>query len=253
MSEQKFTIPTELVELPSRGLIYPEDHPLSSGVVEMKYMTAKEEDILTNQNYINGGTVFYKVIESLLVNKVELDDIIIGDFNALLIASRILGYGKDYIFKTTDGKGKIIEKTIDLTTLKDKILKEEDMIEIRVNEFKYELPFSKNTVTYKLLTNGDQKKIDKELEGLAKLFPNGTPPTSSTRLKFQITSINGDRTSGSIREFVDKGLLAKEAIALRNEMKRVSPDVELVYFEEGDVEGTPFPISLNFFWPESKL
>jgi hypothetical protein len=99
VTENKFKFPTEIVELPSKGLIYPKDNPLSSGKIEMKYMTAKEEDILTNQNYISKGIVLDKLIESLIVSKVDINDIVIGDKNALLIASRVLGYGKDYQFR----------------------------------------------------------------------------------------------------------------------------------------------------------
>jgi hypothetical protein len=97
MSEFKF--PTEEVELPSKGLIYPKDNPLSSGKIEMKYMTAKEEDILTNQNYIKQGIVIDKLLKSLIISKVNYDDMIVGDKNAVLIAARILGYGKDYDFQ----------------------------------------------------------------------------------------------------------------------------------------------------------
>ena len=86
VTEEKFKFPTETVDLPSKGLIYPKDSPLSSGKVEMKYMTAKEEDILTNQNYITKGIVLDKLIESLLVTKVNYNDLINGDKNALLIA-----------------------------------------------------------------------------------------------------------------------------------------------------------------------
>ena len=90
MSE--FKLPTEQVELPSKGLVYPETNPLSSGIVEMKYMTAKEEDILTNQNYINKGTVLDKLLESLVVSEgVKVKDLVVGDKNAILIAARILG------------------------------------------------------------------------------------------------------------------------------------------------------------------
>jgi hypothetical protein len=208
MSE-KFNIPTEIVELPSKGLIYSENNPLSSGTIEMKYMTSREEDILTNQNYIRQGIVLDKLIESLIVSKVNIDDIIIGDKNALLVASRILGYGKDYTFKTFINS-EYVDKTVDLTTLKDKELNPKDLVEERKNEFKFILPHSKNEVTFKLLTHGDEKKIEKELEGLKKLFPNAPSPDLSTRLKYIITSINGDRETGTIREFVDKGLLAKD-------------------------------------------
>ena len=94
MSELKF--PTEEVELPSKGLLYPEGHPLKSGKIEMKYMTAREEDILTNQNYIAKGIVLDKLLQSLIITDVKLKDLLIGDKNAVLIGSRILGYGKDY-------------------------------------------------------------------------------------------------------------------------------------------------------------
>ena len=112
MAEFKF--PTEEVELPSKGLLYPKDSPLSSGKVEIKYMTAKEEDILTNQNYIQKGIVIDKLIESLVVTKVNFNDILIGDKDALLIASRILGYGKDYTFTYA---GETIN--VDLTKIKN--------------------------------------------------------------------------------------------------------------------------------------
>ena len=94
MSEFKF--PTEEVDLPSKGLIYAKDNPLSSGKVEIKYMTAKEEDILSNQAFIQKGIVLEKLLKSVIINKdINLDDLIVGDKNAVLIATRILGYGKD--------------------------------------------------------------------------------------------------------------------------------------------------------------
>src|SRR5210317_1882951 len=92
----EFSLPTETIELPSKGLLYPEGHPLASGTVEMKYMTAKEEDILTNKNYIKNGTVIDKLLKSLLVTEFNYNDLLVGDKNAIMIAARILSYGKDY-------------------------------------------------------------------------------------------------------------------------------------------------------------
>jgi hypothetical protein len=89
-NQSKFSLPTETVELPSKGLLYSKENPLSSGTIEMKYMTAKEEDILSNQNYIKNGTVFDKLFKSLIVSKIDYDDLTIGDKNAILIAARIL-------------------------------------------------------------------------------------------------------------------------------------------------------------------
>jgi len=250
MSEPKFKIPTEIIELPSKGLIYPLDNPLSSGTVEMSYMTSRSEDILTNQNYIRQNTVLDKLLESLIVTKININDLVLGDKNALMIASKILGYGKDYTFKTINSNGDYVDKTIDLTTLKDKNLNPEDLIQERVNEFRFTLPHSGNEITFKLLTHGDEKKIEEEIKGLQKLFPNSVPADLSTRYKYIITSVNGDREKSTIREFVDKGLLARDSRELRNEIKRVQPDVELVYYEEGEVEGSRIPINASFFWPE---
>jgi len=251
VTENKFKFPTEIVDLPSKGLIYPKDNPLSSGKVEMKYMTAKEEDILTNQNYISKGIVLDKLIESLIVSKINVNDIIIGDKNALLIASRVLGYGKDYTFRAYNSDTKQIEDfNVDLTTLKDKLLDSKNLIEEGVNNFSFTLPTSNVLITYKILTHGDEKKIEREIQGLQKINKDSIPEIS-TRLKYLITSVDGDSEKKSIREFVDKYMLAKDSRALRTEISRISPDVDLKYTGEGAEEGINIPINLNFFWPDA--
>ena len=249
MSDFKF--PTEMVDLPSKGIVYSKENPLSSGKIEIKYMTAREEDILTNQNYIQKGIVLDKLLESLIVSEVNYKDIIIGDKNALLIASRVLGYGKDYSFKAQSAvTNKLEDFTVDLTTLKDKVLKKKDLKEVGVNEFEYTLPTTNKLITYRLLTHGDEVAIAKEVQGQNKIRP-GSSPEISTRLKYIITSIDGDTDKKTIREFVDGYLLAKDSRALREEIKRISPDVELKYHGEDGEEDINIPISLNFFWPDA--
>ena len=116
MEQSKNKFPSEIVDLPSKGILYDKGSPLSSGKVEMKYMTAKEEDILTNQNYIEKGVVIDKLLQSLIVNKdINYNDLLVGDKNALLIAARVLGYGKEYKF-TIKGE----EVTVDLSILENK-------------------------------------------------------------------------------------------------------------------------------------
>ena len=238
--------PTEIVELPSNGLLYPKDNPLSSGQIEMKYMTAREEDILTNSNYIQQGIVLDKLLESLIVSKVDLKDIIIGDKNAILIASRILGYGQEYEFES-GGK----HYKVDLTTLKDKELPE-DVDYTKGNQFYYTLPASGVEVGYKILTHGDELAIEAELKGLKKIYPNGGLPEVSTRLKYVVNAINGNTDRKVVREFIDNELLARDARALRQEIKRVSPDTDLTMQGDGG-EDITIPISLNFFWPDYEL
>jgi hypothetical protein len=237
--------PTEMVDLPSKGLLYPEDSPLRSGQVEMKYMTAREEDILTNQNYIQQGTVLDKLIESLIVSKIDIKELLVGDKNAILIASRILGYGQDYEF---ENKGKVYK--VDLTEMLDKELPEDVNYE-NGNNFEFTLPASKDQITFKLLTHGDEMSLDQELKGLKKINPNGSPELS-TRLKYIITSVNGDSDRKTIREFVDNELLARDSRSLRQEIKRISPDIDLT-IKGDDGEDIAVPISLNFFWPDLNL
>ena len=140
---EELKLPTEQVELPSKGLVYPKDNPLSSGVVEIKYMTAKEEDILTNQNYIKDGTVIDKLLKSLIVSKINYNDLIVGDKNAIMVAARILGYGKDYTFSY---EGEVI--TVDLNELHLRFIDEDKLIEKNANQFSFTLPHSKYEITY---------------------------------------------------------------------------------------------------------
>ena len=158
MAEQKFTVPTEMIDLPSQGLVYEKENELSSGKVEMKYMTAKEEDILTNMNLLRKGTAIEEALKSLIKSKINYEDLLIGDRNGLMIAARILGYGKDYTFKYKNpSSGEEESVTVDLQDLK---YKELDLsIFKNKNEFEFVLPFSKNTVTFKLLSVADDKKI----------------------------------------------------------------------------------------------
>ena len=237
-----FDFPTEVIELPSQGKVYPEGHPLSKGTVEIKYMTAKEEDILTNQSYIQKGIVLDKLLESVVVSKINLKDLIVGDKNAILIATRILGYGKEYKF-TYDGE----EQTIDLTSLEDKPFDESQITEGK-NEFSYTLPHSNTPITFKILTGHDEDKIERELAGLKKLNKDSAPELT-TRLKYIITSVNGEEGTKEIREFVDNYLLARDSRALREYISQVQPDVDLNYVLDGGEE-VKVPIGLNFFWPD---
>jgi len=241
-----FNLPTETIELPSKGWLYPEEHPLSSGTIEIKYMTAKEEDILTNQNYIANGTVLDKLLKSLIVTKFNYDDLLIGDKNAIMIAARILGYGAEYKF-TYNGK----EEVADLSKLENKPL-DESLITKGQNEFSFKLPASDNEITFKFLTHGDESKINQELEGLKKLGKEGSPELT-TRLKYMITSINGDRTSKLIREFVDEAFLARDARAFREYINKIQPDVDLTFFPQSKTKSISLPIGINFFWPDADL
>ena len=246
--ESKFQLPTETVELPSKGLLYPEDSPLAKGTLEMKYMTAREEDILTNTNYINQGIVIDKLLQSLIVTPdVDYSSLLIGDKNAIMIASRILSYGKDYEIQY---KGEDV--VVDLTALENKEV-DYTLFKDRKNEFEINLPHSGNVVTYRLLTHGIEQAIEKEIAGLKKINKEQSTE-STTRLKHIITSINGSREQQDIRMFVDQGLLARDARVIREALANINPDVELKFTyvdPNGREEEVDLPIGLNFFWPDA--
>lgn len=243
--EQEKKFPTEIVDLPSRGLLYSEDSPLSSGTVEMKYMTAKEEDILTNQNYLQKGTVIDKLLQALIVDKkINYNDLLIGDKNALLVAARILGYGKDYEF-TYQGE----KVHVDLSAISNKPF-DESKFEKGKNNFEYTTSATGDTLTFKLLTHGDEMNIQREVEGLKKINKESSAELS-TRLKYIITSVNGDEAS--VRTFVDNQFLARDSREFRKHISELQPDVDLRFYPDGAEEGVDIPIGVTFLWPDANI
>lgn len=247
--ESQFQIPTEVVELPSKGLLYAKESPLSSGEIELKVPTSKEEDILTNPNFIKNGTVIDKFLRSLIVDKnINYGDLLVGDKDALLVAGRILLYGSKY---EISHKNRLIE--VNLTELKSKEV-DFELLSSGENEFSFTLPRCKFDITYKLLTHGDEVAIEKEIAGLMKNLKLKTEPSISTRLKYMITSVNGDRDIKTIRQFADK-IPSQDSRALRQEYSRIAPGVEfkakvVVDKEEGIEEDVDVPVGLKFFWPD---
>ena len=247
MAEVKF--PTEVVDLPSKGLLYPEGSPLSTGKIEIKYMTAKEEDILTSANLIRQGVVVQKLLESLIVDKsIKVDDLLIGDKNAVLIASRILAYGKEY---EVEVDGRKIE--VDLTQLKDNQL-DDSIVTNGANEFEFELPATKRKLTFKLLTSGDERAIDEEVKGYEKIHGIGYELT--TRLKHQIISVDGDTKRASINSFVDNEFLSRDSIAFRTYVSTIMPDVDMTstYIDDdGEEKEFTVPMTVTFLWPNAGI
>ena len=255
MAEEKRQFPTEVIDLPSKGYFYPKDNPLTSGQVDIKYMTAREEDILTSINLIQKGIVLDKLLEALVVSDVNLDDILIGDKNAIMVASRVLAYGKDYIFDFTDpSSGETREESVDLTKLKDKKV-DFSKYEKGKNEFDFELPASKKVITFKILTQRDEKQIDNELKAMKKFTKeSGIDPEITTRLKASIIAIDGNRERNTINKFVDTEFLSVDSFAYRTYLTSITPDIDLSYLVEldnGEVEEVAVPITATFFWPST--
>ena len=246
MTDYKF--PTEMVDLPSKGYFYFDGHPLSSGKVEIKYMTAKEEDILTSQNLIQQGIVIDKLLESLIVDKsIKLDDMLIGDKNAIMVAARILGYGKEYEF-TYDGE----EKSVDLSELEPVKLDFSKLTRGK-NEFEFTLPTSERVITFKLLTGSDEKKIDAEVKAREKISKTQTS-ILTTRLKHMILSVDGKVEKSYINNFIDNEFLSRDSLAFRNYLSEITPDIDMttkIVDSDGEETEVVIPITVRFFWPST--
>ena len=245
-TDNKF--PSELVDLPSKGILYDKGSPLSSGKVEMKYMTAKEEDILTNQSYIEKGVVIDKLLKALIVDKhITYSDLLVGDKNALLIAARILGYGKDYEFDYGGEK-----HNIDLSLLENKEFNDA-LVEGNENRFKFVLPATGDELEFKLMTHGDEQQVQAEVTGLKKINKDSSAELS-TRLKYMILSVNGQEEKKDIRSYVDNRFLARDSRAFRKHIMELSPDVDMRFYpENGPKEGVTIPIGISFLWPDANL
>ena len=247
--KEKPKFPTEIVSLPSGGKYYPDGHPLSSGEVEVKYMTAKEEDILTSQNLIKQGKVIDVLLESLVQGDFDMNDMLIGDKNAVMIAARVLGYGKDYEFEMEDPTtGEKEKQVLDLTSLDHKEIDFD-------GDYTFELPNSKRVLGWKFITQRDENEITEELKALRKVTKkSGIEQEVTTRLRKVITSVDGDESVGTVNNFVNNEFLSRDSKAFRDYLLSVTPDVDLniiVDFSSGEEVEVTVPMTVEFFWPKS--
>lgn len=247
--KEKPKFPTEIVPLPSGGKYYPDGHPLSSGEVEVKYMTAKEEDILTSQNLIKQGKVIDVLLDSLVQGDFDMNDMLIGDKNAVMIAARVLGYGKDYEFEMEDPlTGEKEKQVLDLTTLDHKEIDFD-------GDYTFELPNSKRVLGWKFITQRDENEISEELKALRKVTKrSGIEQEVTTRLRKVITSVDGDESVGAVNNFVNNEFLSRDSKAFRDYLLSVTPDVDLniiVDFSSGEEVEVTVPMTVEFFWPKS--
>ena len=256
---KELNFPTEIIDLPSKGLLYSENHPLRDGRVEMKYMTAKEEDILSSQSLIKKGIVLDRLFKSLIVGngegvQFEYDDLVVGDKDAIMVAARVLGHGKDYeVTITIDGVQEPQPIVVDLTKLKDKEF-DEELFTKYGNDIPFVLPISKKNITFKILTGADEKKIQAEVARIKnKVKGDDVDHTNSTKLKYIITSIEDNDSQAEINKFVDNFLLSRDSFELKEYIKQIQPGVDLRVNIEIPEEGTSdmydIPIDVSFFWP----
>jgi len=251
VEKQKF--PSEIIDLPSGGKIYGKNSPLYDGKIEIKYMTAKEEDILTSQNLIKKGAVLEKLMDSLILTPgVNTKSLVLGDKNAIMIAIRILAYGPEYATEVTHpSTNEKVKHTFNLADCPFKTLPSD--VNYSSNEFDFELPVAKVKIKWRLLTGIEDDRIEAEITAKKKLGSLQSSAITS-RLKHIITQWDNIDDKSELSELIDN-MLSKDSLAFRNEITRISPDVEMkqeVEFLEGGTVEVDIPLTVNFFWPDSE-
>lgn len=249
-NEHKF--PTEIIDLPSKGLLYPEDHPLRSGKIELKYMTAKEEDILSTKSYIEKGIVLDKLLQSLIVTKFNYDDLLVGDRNAIMIAARIFGEGPEYTTVITRPNGKKSKISVDLQTIKHKEIDETLMT--GKNLFTCQLPISKKTVGIELFTVGKFKDYEASVSAMDKIksISKGSDATATTLYRYLIKSMSGVASDNLIEEI--NNLRVGDTKFIREFVGKVQPDIdldlELEDPDSGETFRTKIQLDASLFYPD---
>lgn len=249
------SVPTTLIPLPTMGLVYPPGHPLHAcETIEIKSMTAREEDILTTQSLIKNGTVISKLIESCVVSpKVNTLDMLMGDRLAAMIAVRITGYGEMYSTKLKCRScSEEYEESFDLSKLGIKQLKIQPC-EQYTNEFEFVLPRSKRTVRFKYLNGHDEEGMETQKKKMKKAFNQQIDSDITTHLKYTIVSIDNDRDKSKISRFVD-AMPAWDAKSLRKYMTVNEPGIDLTVESTcrtcRNTEEMMLPLGIEFFWPD---
>ncbi len=255
VKEDKF--PTEVIELPSKGYFYSEENPLSSGKVFLRYMTSKHEDILLSKNLIKNGVVIDVLLKELIATKgVNYDEILLGDKNAMMFASRVLAYGSEYNFNVEcPSCNETSENVYDISKLDHKEI-DFSKFQKGIREIDFQLPYSKVNVTLKLLNSKDERELNEELKSLKKIsMKTGVTSDVSTRIKKIIVAINGDRNIQNINKFVMNDLLSRDSLAIRNFMSKIVPDINTEILVTCSVCSNEIkmdiPFTSDFFWPRA--
>lgn len=250
------TVPAELVRLPSEGKIYSAESGLMGRAdIEIKAMTTREEDILTSRAYAKKGTTITELIKSCVTDKtVDVDQLVSGDRNALMVAIRITGYGSSYKAEVKcPGCGQANTQEFDLTNLSLKPIGSDPVAE-GVNEFECKLPHTGAMATFRLLTAKDEEELVAQHERKKKMFNSPVDTLLSDQLKMSILSVNGKRDRNALAWFVDN-MNGQDSLALRDAISRTKPDVDMHQLFEcqhcDHAEEVEMPITSEFFWPKS--
>jgi hypothetical protein len=253
-----WAIPTDMVDLPSRGKFYPEGHPLRGReTIEIKFMTAKEEDILTSPALLKEGIAVDRVLENLILDPaVKVKDMLLGDKNALVVAARISGYGEEYETNVTCPSCNSTESFVfglsnGMLNDYEQAIRDNNVEQTEDGTFVVQLPLSKVNVEFRLLTGADELNMFKQSQRSAKR--KGPSSTLTTQLMQYIVSVNGDSSAIAVSTFVN-AMPARDSKYLRSLYSKITPDLDLKQIFEcgscGYSADMEVPLTADFFWPK---
>lgn len=249
-------IPVETVPLPSGGRVYPSGTTLNNrDTVDIKAMTAREEDILTSRALLKKGTVITELIKSCLVDKsIDPTTLLVGDRNALMVAIRITGYGPEYETEIECPECAVKSPYgFDLSQLPLVRLEIEPVVAGQ-NVFEFTLPYTKAPVRFKFLSGHDEEEIVTTQDKQKKLGLN-SESTVTTNLLYSIVSVKGIEDRGKIAGFV-RAMPARDSLALRSYIRDHEPGIRMkqdfTCKSCGHAEEVSMPIGVTFLWPSAK-
>ena len=257
LGAQPEAVPSEAIAIPSEGKLYPPGHPLhDKQFIEIRPMTAREEDILTSRALFKTGKVIDALLRSCILDKsIDPGDMLVGDRNAAIIGIRVSGYGADYTTTVEcPSCGTKTQIELDLGTLPLRNLPEDAIPNAAFsNEFSYKCAMSGKTVVFRIPNGADEQELSALIDRMRKT--TGSENLVTSRLLQQVVSIDGESDRGKLANII-RNLPAKDSRDLRAEMDYVAPDVSLIAtFKcpscEYEAEEVPVPLGTKFFWPKA--
>lgn len=249
-TEFSFETPYDVLPLPSKGLLYPGN----KDSIKVEYLTASDENILTSPNLIKSGKVLDVLIErKVKESPVPVDQMLVGDRNAIMIWLRATGYGEMYPVKLTDPMtAEDFETEIDLNDLKTKEIGAQPD---ENNEFSFDMPKSKAKIKFRMLTVGDEREILQKSEKKSKLTKSPITNLLTSRLEKQVVEINGNRDPNYISKYIQV-MPAYDSLKFREYVDEIEPGIDMTVDVEapsGESFRSTIPIGINFFWPNARV
>jgi hypothetical protein len=243
-------VPFDEILIPSKGIFY--NNKKNSFLV--KYLTGKEENILTSPTLIDSGKAVEMVMSSCILDwEDDVKDILLGDINAVIIYLRSTSYGDNIKYEHECPKCKYINDNV--LTLSSLEMKD---VEVEPDEnglFTFVLPKMKIQqeqviIKFRPKTLGDEIKILNEVENNKKVIGDIVyDKRVEITYKNQIVSVNDNYNKNFILNVI-KNMPLGDSLKFREFIEKVEPGINNLIHSNcincGFVQKNKIPIDYNF-------